>query len=192
MKKKSLTVHYFPQTCKKKTDEINLKEGFLKNVLGNKEIQRAISKFDSGLTLLRPQIDSFLKEIYADHSYLWPNDLEQQLESFVHSDPYPSTIEDEFTKYQQILDELENDEKLTQINCIAIDLREIYGEFTEHAKKWKRRLAELLAEVYKHIYDELNDFIGDTECILRRELKDEDDFTAAIECLLNVYGNGER
>lgn len=161
-------------------------------MLGNKEIQRAISKFDSGLSLLRPQIDTLLNDIYTKNCYLWPTDLEERLQEFVAADPYPSAIEDEFAKYQQILDDLEKAEKLTQINCIAIELGEVYHEFIEHAKAWKRRLAELLAEVYKDVFDELNDFIQDTECVLRRELKDEDDFTAAIECLLNVYSNSER
>lgn len=161
-------------------------------MLGNKEIQRNIANFDSGLSLLQPQVDSLLKEIYVKNCYLWPDDLENQLQAFVDTDPYPSTIEDEFRKYQCILDELENAEKVIQINCIAIGLNEVYEEFLEHARKWKRRLAEMLAEIYKDIFDELNDFIQDTECVLRRELKDEDDFTAAIECLLNVYKNSER
>lgn len=174
------------------TVEINLKEGFLNNVLGNKEIQRTIANFDSGLSLLQPQVDSLLKEIYAKNCYLWPTDLEEQLQAFVDTDPYPSTIEDEFRKYQCILDELENAEKVIQINCIAIGLNEVYEEFLEHAQRWKRRLGEMLAEIYKDIFDELNDFIQDTECVLRRELKDEDDFTAAIECLLHVYQNSER
>lgn len=173
-------------------DEINLKEGFLKNVLGNKEIQRAISKFDSGLSLLQPQIDSLLKEMYTNNCYLWPADLEEQLQAFIDTDPYPSSIEDEFCKYQHILDELESAEKIIQINCIAIGLNEVYDKFLDHARKWKRRLAELLADKYKDTYDELNDFIFDTECVLRRELEDDEDFTATIECLLNVYQKSER
>lgn len=164
----------------------------MNNVLGNKEIQRSRSKFDSGLSLLQPQIDRLLKGIYKNNRYLWPDNLEEQLQRFVDTDPYPSSIEDEFCKYQQILDDLNCAEKIVQINCIAIALNEVYDEFLMHARKWKRRLAEILAEIYKNIYDELNDFIQDTECILRRELKDEEDFTAAIECLLHVYQNSER
>lgn len=164
----------------------------MNNVLGNKEIQRSISRFDSGLSLLQPHVDALLKQMYTKYFYLWPDDLEEQLQEFVDTDPYPSTIDDEFCKYQHILDELESADKVIQINCIAIDLREVYDEFIEHARKWKRRLAEILAENYKVTYDELNDFIEDTECSLRRELKDEEDFTAAIECLLNVYKNSER
>lgn len=177
---------------KKHIDEIHLQQGFLNNVLGNKEIQRAISKFDGGLSLLRPQIDGLLKSVYTKYQYLWSDDLEQRVMKFVDADPYPSEIEDEFVRCQLVLDELDIVEKLTQINCIAVDLSEGYDRLSEYARNWKRKLAEVLANIYKDKFDEINDFIRDTDSILRRELKDDEDFTATIECLLNVYKNSER
>lgn len=176
----------------KNQDEIDLNEGFLTNVLGNKEIQRDISKFDSGLSLLKPQIDNLLKELYVKNCHLWPKDLEEQLQNFIDTNPYPSRIEDEFRLYQQILDDLNRAKKLIQIQCIAIELHDVYEQFIEYARTRKRRLAEILANISKDLYDELNDFIENTECILRRELKDDDDFTAAIACLLEVYKNSDR
>lgn len=173
-------------------DDINLQQGFLKNILGNKEIQRAIAKFDSGLSLLRPQIDSMLKDIYTKNAYLWNEQIGAELQELVNSDPYPSAIEDAFFKYQQILDDLQKKEKLIQINCIAIDLTEVYDAYIKQAKKWKKELAHQLATIYRGKFDEINDFIHDIECIVRRELKDEDDFMAAIECLMEVYQNGDR
>lgn len=164
----------------------------MKNLLENKEIQRAITKFDSGLSLLAPEIDHLLKDLYTKNCFLWTDNIEAELKELVDSDPYPSPIEDMFVKYQKILNKLEQAKKLSQVDCIAIDLTEVYGEFIEHAKKWKRRLAEMLADIYKDKYDELNDFIEDTEIVLRRKLKDDDDFTSAVECLLNVYRNSER
>lgn len=164
----------------------------MNNLLENKDIQRARTKFDSGLSLLAPEIDHLLEDLYTKNCYLWNENIEDELTEVVASDPYPSPIEDVFVKYQTILKELEQTEKRAQVNCIAIDLREVYGECIEHAKKWKRRFAELLADIYKDKYDELNDSIKDTEIVLQRKMEDDDDFTSAIECLLNVYKNSER
>lgn len=169
-----------------------LREGFFKNVNGNKEIQRAQSKFDSGLSLLQPQIDALLKDIFEKYSNLWDDDNERHIEEFIEMDPIPSAIEDEFSRYQQTLDELENTPKIAQVDCIAIDLSEIFEQFIEYARKWKSKLAERLATIYKGKFDEVNDFIGDTQIVLRRELKDEEEFTAAIECLVNVYKHIDR
>lgn len=175
----------------KEREAIKLKQGFLTNVLANKDIQRDATKFDSGLTLIQPQIDKYLKEIYEKYLYLF-DDTDEEIQKFVDSDPFPSCIEDEFARYQRYLDDLKYAEKFIPINCILIDLTEMFGQLTEHVKASKRKLAELLAIVYKTHFDELNDFMEDTECVLKREIKDDEDFGAAIACLLNVYKNSER
>lgn len=175
-----------------KKAEINLQHGFLKNVLGNKAVQRAISKFDSGLSLLQPQIDTLLKLVDTKYQHLWTDDLNERVEAFVSAIPYPSEIEDEFVKCQSNLDALSNVEKLVQIDCIAVDLSQVYGQFSEYASKWKRNLAEALINIYKGVFDEIHDFIQENECVLHRQLNDEEDFTATIECLLNVYKSNER
>lgn len=169
-----------------------MQQAFYKMMLGNKELQRTITKFDSGLSLLQPQIDSFLTDIYAKHCYLWASDTQHHIQEFVDTDPNPSAIEDEFTRYQHIFDQLKCAEKVSQINCIAIDLAEIYDHFIGCVIQSKKRLGELLAIIYKDKFDELNDFIENTEYVLRHKLKDDEDFMAAIECLLNVYQNSER
>lgn len=180
----------FSIVSKIKIDEINLQQGFSNIVLDNKEIQRAISKFDSGLSLLQPQIDSSLRSVCKKYQFLWSDDLEQRLAEFV--DANPSEIEDEFIRCQLILDEMENAEKQVRINCIAVDFSETYNQFSNYVSEWKRRLVKMLATIYKNIFDEIDDFIRNTDCILRRKLNNEEDFTAIIECLLDVHKNDER
>lgn len=183
---------------KKKTKYINeidvntLREGFLKNVDGNREIQRAKTQFDSGLSLLRPEVDALLTDIYAKYCHLWADDNAIGIDEFINTNPIPTAIEDEFSRYQLILDELETASKIAQVDCIAVDKSEVFQIFTDYARKWKSKLAERLAIIYKEKFDEVNDFIGETQTVLRRELKDEEDFTAAIECLVNVYKHIER
>lgn len=173
-------------------DVNTLKEGFFKNVNGNKEIQRATAQFDSGLSLLQPELDALLQDIYAKYNFLWSNDNEPAIDKFIATDPNPSAIVDEFSRYQEILNDLERASKIAHIECIAIDMSEVFQQFTEYARKWKRTLAERLAHIYKERFDEVNDFISDTQTVLRRELKDEEEFTAAIECLINVYKHIDR
>lgn len=169
---------------------MNLQQSFSNIVLDNKEIQRAISKFDSGLSLLQPQIDSLLRSVSKKYNFLWSDDLEQRLTEF--ADANPSEIEDEFIRCQLILDEMENAEKQVRINCIAVDFSETYNQFSNYVSEWKRKLVKMLATIYRNIFDEIDDFIRNTDCILRRKLNNEEDFTAIIECLLDVQKNNER
>lgn len=175
-----------------KIDVSTLREGFLNNVNSNKEIQRATAQFDSGLSLLQPEMDALLKDIYAKYCHLWADDNEIGIEEFINTDPIPTAIEDEFNRYQQILDELETTSKIAQVDCIAVDMSDVFQLFTDYARKWKTKLAERLAIIYKEKFDEVNDFIGETQTVLRRELKDEEEFTASIECLVNVYKHIDR
>lgn len=126
-----------------------------------------------------------------NYTYVFDENVEE-MQKFIHSDPFPTAIEDEFSRYQRILDDLHNADKFVQINCIYIDLTEMFDQLIDHIKASKRKLAELLAIVYKDNFDELNDFIEDTETVLRRDIQDDEDFGAAIACLLNVYKNSER
>lgn len=170
-------------------EEVRHERSYYKQLSEHKEVVRAMHIFDSGLLLLEPKIDKFLKKIYLKHCYLWADDVAESLSQFAESDPLTIDIQDKFIMFDERTAELEEADQFTQIETIGFHLNELYEDFVNYSKSWKEQLGEFLSKLYNVKLMEFVDFVKDVENILLRPLNDLDDVSVAITCLERVREN---
>lgn len=170
-------------------DEVRHEKNYFKLMSEHKEIFRAMQSFNSGLSLLEPELNAFSKKLFEDHCYLWSTEVENSLKSFAESNPLAADIRDEFSNFDSRTEQLQNVDRTRVIGSFIIDLTEVYDDFVEYSKKWKSILGKLLSDIYVKKLKESIAYMDDIEFTLERSLNDFDDISNAMKCLENVREN---
>lgn len=136
--------------------------------------------------LLQPEIDRFLRKTYDTYCYLWSDEMEEMLKTFADTNPLTIEISDKFSSYDNITNDLQNANKIKNIDVIEIHMDDIFDEFIEYSKDWKETLGNYLSVMYKKKLSEFVTFISDVEFVLHRKLNDLDDVRVAMDCLRKI------
>lgn len=170
-------------------DEIIQERTIFKVISEHKDTIRGVQSFTGGLMLLKPDIDELLTKTYNTHKYLWASDRDEQIQSFVDTNPLTADIREMFVKYDRITENLLNLPKSVVIGPIYIQTTRAIADLVAKSKEWKVILGHKLSSTYKKRLKEIVDFISEKEKVLSRNLRDLDDVRMAMNCLISVREN---
>ncbi|KAG5675719.1 hypothetical protein PVAND_005600 [Polypedilum vanderplanki] len=179
------------ERCLQRTvlSELIYPKDFFDIIGSHKDVTRYRISFDDGVLQLQPEIKKMLNRLYNEYKYLWVDDLENQIEAFVQSNPLTADIRDKLVLYDKITAEIL---KLNPVICfgiLLIDRHKMIEVLEAQSKIWKKILGKKLCEYYRIILDRNVDFINAQNKILARELKDLDDCRIAMDCMKVIRDN---
>lgn len=134
-------------------------------------------------------MEEFQKEIFEKHKYLWAENREEVIYSFVLTNPLTVNIRDMFLYYDSITQSLENMSQKRVIGPIEVRMNNTSVKLVAESKKWKVMLGQMLSVQYKKQLDEMIDFIKEHDKILQKPINDLDDVRQAMAVLEKVRDN---
>ncbi|EEB13574.1 ciliary dynein heavy chain, putative [Pediculus humanus corporis] len=170
--------------------EHGLKKGSFKTKLKNyykliadhKEIVRNVMSLQGAMLLLKPDVIKCNEE-YLKFSYLWADDRELQVKSFVDQEPIYQEIKDKFTEFIVNIDLVQSLPERHVIGALEVRLDKIKGALLAEATTWKFLLGKFLMHAYGLKLKSIVDFIKERNNILSRAINDLDDVRSAMSCL---------
>lgn len=155
----------------------------------DKDVERAKLGFDGGLMLIQFDIKKLLKSVFQTHSYIWASTRDEQIASFVTSNPLTADIRDQFIAFDTIQSNLEESPRFTVVGPLHIKLDHILEIIIHEAKQWKILLGNQLSVGFKQKLVKAVNFISDRNKILDRPLENLDDVRWALSCLEIIREN---
>lgn len=134
-------------------------------------------------------MEEFQKEIFEKHKYLWAENREEVINSFVLTNPLTVNIRDMFLYYDSITQNLEDMSQKRVIGPIEVRMNNTVQKLVAESKKWKVMLGQMLSVQYKKQLDEMIDFIKEHDKILQKSINDLDDVRQAMAVLEKVRDN---
>ena len=177
------------KTKKPLLDEVRHERHFFKMISEHKEIVRYKMSFDGGLLQKEPEVLQLLASLSVKHQFLWSENRENEIETFVQGNPLTADIKEKLILYDKWTQNVEELEKKLYIGPIEIHANNMIEALTEESKAWKTIMGRKLSAFYKVILEEMVLFIATQQKTLGRELTDLDDCRIAMDCLNVVREN---
>lgn len=149
----------------------------------HKDVSRYKLSFDDGIIQLEPEVKKLVLKLFETHNFLWAENREEQIESFVKRNPLTADIRDKLLHYDSITADLQKLDVHICLGLIRIDCKDMIEKLVAESRIWKSLLGKKLCEFYREVLDENVRFINVQNKILTRELNDLDDCRIAMECL---------
>lgn len=155
----------------------------------HKDIIRAVQNLANGLLSYKTDMEEFQREIFEKNKYLWAEDREEIINTFVLTNPLTVDIRDMFLYYDGITQSIETMIPKRIIGPIEVRMNNTMQKLVTESKKWKVLLGQLLSVQYKKQLDEMIDFIKEHEKILQKPINNLDDVRQAMAVLEKIRDN---
>ncbi|KOX80134.1 Dynein heavy chain 8, axonemal [Melipona quadrifasciata] len=162
----------------------------------HKEIVRSIMSLQGAIFAVKQDIDEVAKvlspflfpilNIYLQYSYIWSEDKDNIIQSFVDSDPITQEIKEKFMEYNSLVEEIENLPKKQVVGPIEISMDKLKLAFLVEARVWKILLGQKLSATYKEKLKRITEYINEKNKVLARKIKDLEDVRIAMKCLSEI------
>ncbi|CAD1473088.1 unnamed protein product [Heterotrigona itama] len=152
----------------------------------HKEIVRSIMSLQGAIFAVKQDIDE-LANTYLQYSYIWSEDKDNIIQSFVDSEPITQEIKEKFMEYDNLVNEIQNLPKKHVVGPIEITMgNKLKLAFLVEARVWKILLGQKLSVTYKEKLKRITEYINEKNKVLAREIKDLEDVRIAMKCLSEI------
>lgn len=155
----------------------------------HKDVIRAVQNLANGLLSYKSDMEEFQRDMFEKYKYLWAEDREDIINSFVLTNPLTVDIRDMFLHYDNISLKIETMSAKRIIGPIEVRMGSTIEKLVSESKKWKVLLGHLLSVQYKKQLDEMIEFITEQNNILDKPINDLDDVRQAMVVLEKVRDN---
>ncbi|XP_039290802.1 dynein heavy chain 8, axonemal [Nilaparvata lugens] len=161
------------------------KKNYFRTVSKHKDVVNLLEDLQNSLMLIKPAIQNALQG-YRSFSYLWENNREEQIKTFVQSDPLTIDIRDFFLKLVKQNEEINSLPKFNVIGPLQMRLINFKASLLAEWKMWKSFLGNTIIDAYRIKLYKIIDFINDNNTTLQRKIKDLDDVRIVMKCLETI------
>ncbi|KAK9298339.1 hypothetical protein QLX08_008257 [Tetragonisca angustula] len=151
----------------------------------HKEIVRIIMSLQGAIFAVKQDIDE-ITNIYLQYSYIWSEDKDNIIQSFVDSEPIIQEIKEKFMEYDSLVDEIQHLPKKHVVGPIEISMDKLKLAFLVEARAWKISLGQKLSATYKEKLKRIIEYINEKNKVLARKIKDLEDVRIAMKCLSEI------
>jgi len=184
-----LAIHKKPIFLSFLKDENKFERSYFRYVVEHKDVIRAVQNLANGLLSYKSDMEEFQRDMFERYKYLWSDDREDIINSFVLKNPLTVDIRDMFLHYDNITLKIETMSPKKIIGPIEVRMESTIEKLVSESKKWKVLLGQLLSVQYKKQLDEMIEFITEQNNILDKPINDLDDVRQAMVVLEKVRDN---
>ncbi|XP_075210479.1 dynein heavy chain 8, axonemal kl-3 [Lycorma delicatula] len=165
------------------------RKNYFRHVAEHKDVIRQTMALQGIILLIKNNVQKVLEGYHLKYKHLWETDKEEELKTFVDSDPLTIDIRDRFIKYAQMYDDINGLPRINIVGPLEMNLENFKTALIVEWKGWKYTLGKLLVVEYGKKLLETVNFISDKNVTLQRKIKDLDDVRIAMNCLESVREN---
>ncbi|XP_068084800.1 dynein axonemal heavy chain 8 [Anabrus simplex] len=158
---------------------------YYSQVIEHKEIVRSVMTLQGTITSLRPYLLE-LTQSYLSNAYLWDEAREEKVKEFVDREPITQEVREEFEKYVETAERIQNLPDYHVIGPIQINMENFKLALLVESNAWKYLLGRYLTVAYRNKLNETVNFITDKSNLMQRKIKDLDDVRLQMKCLNEI------
>ncbi|XP_036143732.1 dynein heavy chain 8, axonemal [Monomorium pharaonis] len=166
----------------------NLPNTYFQSVFDHKDIIRSSMSLQGLILILRDDV-SKVGNSYLRYSYIWAENRNEIIQSFIDSKPLLQEIKEKFLEYEDLMTEIKNLPDRHILGPLQINTDKLKLAFLVEANAWKKSLGILLSNKYKEKLRKITDYIFDKNKVLARHIKDLEDVRVAMKCLGEIRDN---
>ncbi|XP_071450018.1 dynein axonemal heavy chain 8 [Hetaerina americana] len=161
---------------------------YYRSVADHKETVRCVMMLQGLDTSLKSDVNSLCVN-YLKYAYLWADDREDQVIKFVEGKPIVDFVLEEFIKYEELAEEVNNIPEFHTVGPLMIFTSKFKNALYVEVIAWKYLLGKHLSNYYRGVLNELYAFISEHTATLQKPIKDLEDVRGAMACLDEIREN---
>ncbi|XP_026217964.1 dynein heavy chain 5, axonemal [Anabas testudineus] len=151
----------------------------------HKDITKLVIQLSSIVSSLRPQAAETLNE-FAHFSSLWNQDPEEQVTSFLQSDPSLTEFSSQISSYSKLEVQISELPSFCTVGSILFDTEQLKLALTQECHLWKRAFGAALNRRASADMDEIFLFVEGLSKRLQRPITDLEDVRGAMAALREI------
>ncbi|XP_055363688.1 dynein axonemal heavy chain 5 [Betta splendens] len=151
----------------------------------HKDITKLVIQLSSIVSSLRPQAADTLNE-FAHFSSLWNQDPEEQVKSFLQSDPSLTEFSSQISSYSRLEVQISELPSFCTVGSIVFDTEQLKLGLTQESRLWKRAFGSALNHRASADMEEIFSFVDKLTRHLQRPITDLEDVRGAMAALREV------
>ncbi|KAK2859784.1 hypothetical protein Q5P01_004404 [Channa striata] len=151
----------------------------------HKDITKLVIQLSSIVSSLRPHAAETLDE-FSHFSTLWNQDPEEQVKSFLQSEPSLTEFSSQISSYSKLEVQISELPSFCTVGSILLDTEELKLSLTQECHLWKRAFGAALNQRASSDMEEIFSFVDGLTKRLQRPITDLEDVRGAMAALREV------